>query len=50
MVQWLKFCVPNAGGIISIPGWGRSHILHGEAEKTKSLNNRYYLLLEFPVD
>ena len=29
VVQWLKLCTPNAGGLGSIPGQGTiSHILH----------------------
>ena len=28
MVQWLRFCTPNAGGLGSIPGQGtRPHML-----------------------
>ena len=27
VVQWLRLCAPNAGGLGSIPGWGtRSHM------------------------
>ena len=28
VIQWLKFCNPNAGGLVSIPSQGpRSHML-----------------------
>ena len=28
MVQWLRLCTPNAGGLSSVPGQGtRSHML-----------------------
>ena len=34
LVQWLRLCVPKAGGVSSIPGCGtKSHMLHGPKEK-----------------
>ena len=36
MVQLLRFHAPNAGGIGSIPGKGRSHMLNGTDKKNKT--------------
>jgi len=34
LVQWLRLCVPKAGGVSSIPGCGtKSHMLRGPKEK-----------------
>ena len=35
VVQWLRFCPSNAGGIGSIPGWESST---GSAAKNKTLS------------
>ena len=35
MVQWLRLRAPTAGGTGSIPGWGRSGMLHSVAKKKK---------------
>ena len=35
MAQLLRLHAPNAGGIGSIPGKGRSHMLNGAAKKKK---------------
>ena len=34
VVQWLKICLPNAGGVCLIPGWGVK-ISHASWPKTK---------------
>ena len=34
VVQWLRFCPSNAGGMSSIPGWG-TKILHAKKKKKK---------------
>ena len=39
MVQWLRFCVSNAGGMDSILGWGtKIHMPCGVAKKKKNYN------------
>ena len=35
VVQWLRFCAPNAGGMGWIPGRGRSCMPRGVAKKKK---------------
>ena len=46
MVQWLRLCAPDAGGLGSIPGWGtRSHMPQlrlyvAKKKKKKSLESR----------
>ena len=38
MVQWLRICTPNVGGMGFIPGWElRSHMLHDVAKKKKKI-------------
>ena len=37
VVQWLGFCIPNAGGLGSIPGQGtRPHMLQLKKRKKKT--------------
>ena len=49
MVQWLRLCPPNAGGLGSIPGQGtRSQILqlkilHAAAKTQSNQINKYFL-------
>ena len=35
LIQWLRLCVSNAGGVGSIPGWGTKilHAMQGDQKK-----------------
>ena len=39
VVQWLRLHACNAGGNGSIPGWGRSHMLHAHSTPKKNPKN-----------
>ena len=38
VAHWLRLCVPNAGGMGSVPGWGRSACYAAKKQNGKYLN------------
>ena len=41
MVQWLKLCAPNAGGLGWIPGQGTNKVPHAATKTSCSQINKY---------
>ena len=35
VVQWLRLCSPNAGGLSSIPGWGTRSRMHAATKRSR---------------
>ena len=41
VVQWVRLCAPNAGGLGSIPGWGTRSHMHAEAKSSRAATKKF---------